>query len=167
MTERGDSAAVAALELCLHGLCGCCARADGPPCEPCLQLHLEHDDAVKTFLEHVTSIQIRHQTLRGAHPSWDQDIAYPAHLAAAAGDTGTRDELFHVDPLTDVLHEIPIGKRWVTDRYPELGYLAVLTGSFLQLMRDRRAQLEKLHPNIPPLAWAQILDDPSIKRIAS
>lgn len=161
------SDASAALELCLHGLCGCCARTNQPPCDPCIALHLEHEHAVATFLERIDSIQTRHQTLRGAHPSWDQDIAYPQHLANAAGDTGTRDELFAVDPIPDVLDEPPIGKRWVLDRYPELRWLACLTGSFLALMRDQRVTLEALHPNIPPLAWAQILDDPQIERRAS
>jgi hypothetical protein len=167
------SEASAALELCLHGLCGCCSGGDRPPCEPCLQLHLEHQAAVARFLEDVDSIQARHEQLRGAHPSWDQDVALPQHLANAAQSTPGEQMLAELRHERRVLYdadyhrEIPIGKRWVIERYPELETLAWARGANLAWWREHRAQLEQLHPHVPALAWAQILDDPEIHRRAS
>lgn len=164
------SEASAALELCLHGLCGCCAGGDYPPCEPCLQLHLEHDAAVQRFLDDVASIQARHEHLRGEHPSWDRDIALVQHLTAAAGqDPGElvpRDDLVAWE-RENFHDEIPIGKRWVVNRYPELEALAYARGPNLAFWRDHRAILEQMHPEVPPLAWAQLLDDVDAKRRAS
>lgn len=159
----------AAFELCLHGLCGCCTASDYPPCDPCLQLHLEHERTVQRFIDDITSIQLRHEQLRGSHPSWDQDIALPQHLSRAA------ESVLHMYPAeietspvdTWYHQQLPTGKRWVLERYPELTWIAWTRGELLATLRDKRPILEQMHPGIPALAWAQILDDVDQQRRAS